>query len=150
MTTSEMFQASDLSTHRRDFIGAGRAGGALLRDKDGFGLIMVPLGTWERVTQVSAVALNVLRTEAALARPDVRAAEIPFSWLLEFDEDDRQEFLSEIRDALSVAESAEDFGPVQACIRDWTLTAKALSDPTRRAILTGAGDDEYDEVARPG
>ena len=77
-------------------------------------------------------------------------AKIPFSWRLEFEEDDREEFLSEIRDAMSVAESAEDFEPVQACIREWTLTAKALSHPTRRAILTGAGDGEYDEVVRPG
>jgi len=77
-------------------------------------------------------------------------AKIPFSWHLELDEDDREEFLSEIRDALSVAGSDENFEPVQACIREWTLTAKALSDPTRRAILTGAGDGEYDEVVRPG
>lgn len=149
MTTSEVFQASDLATHRRDFIGAGREGGALLRDTDGFGLIMVPLGSWENMKQVSEAALDVLRTESALTRTDVRAADLPFGWLLEFDEDDRDEFLVEIRDALSVAESTEDIGPVRVCIRDWMMTARALSDPTRRAILTGTGDDEYVEVARP-
>jgi hypothetical protein len=150
MATTDVFQASDLAKSRRDFIGAGRSGGALLRDTDGFGLIMVPLSDWECTRAVSARALDVLRTEAALRHTDVRPSELPFGWLLEFDDEDRQEFLNEIRDVLSVAQSTRDVEPVETCIRDWVQTAKALSDPLRRAILVTPGDDDYEEVGRPG
>jgi Family of unknown function (DUF6247) len=150
MASTDVFQASDLAKSRRDFIGAGRSGRALLRDTDGFGLIMVPLSDWECTKAVSARAFDVLRTETALRRSDVRPAELPFGWLLEFDVDDRQEFLNEVRDALSVAETTHDLEPVETCIRDWIRTAKALSDPLRRAILTAPGDDDYEEVGRPG
>ena len=43
-TAETMFQASDLAgPRRREFIGAGRSGRALLRDTDGFALVMLPL-----------------------------------------------------------------------------------------------------------
>ena len=44
--TSAVFQASDLAgAKRREFLGAAREGGALLRDTDGFALTMVPRST---------------------------------------------------------------------------------------------------------
>jgi hypothetical protein len=147
--STDVFQASDLASRRRDFIGAGRAGRALLRDTDGFGLVMMPLAEWEAVTEVSSCAMEVMRTEVILRHADVRPAELPYAWLTVFDDDDREEFLDEMRDALSVAFSTHDLGPVRTCLHDWQTTAQALSDRTRRRILTGPGTDEYEEVDAP-
>ena len=52
-----------------------------------------------------------------------------------------------IVDAEAVA--ARDAGPVEKCLREWRVTAEALSDPQRREVLTGAGDNDYAEVERP-
>jgi hypothetical protein len=52
-------------------------------------------------------------------------------------------------DALSVAAATRDAAPVETCLREWRTTARALSDPLRRAILTAPGDDDYAEVDRP-
>src|SRR5260370_22842835 len=57
-----------------------------------------------------------------------------------FDEDDRAEFFTELRDALSVAEATRDAGPIETCLREWRTTARALSDPLPRAILAPPGD----------
>ncbi|HXS62922.1 MAG TPA: DUF6247 family protein [Streptosporangiaceae bacterium] len=66
-----------------------------------------------------------------------------------FDPDDRAEFFSELRDALSIAASTRNVGPVETCLREWQMTARALADPLREAILTGPGEDDYAEIDRP-
>jgi hypothetical protein len=149
--TSAVFQASDLAgARRREFLGAAREGGALLRDTDGFALTMVPLAQLEAITEVARTAVAALLALAALARGSVRPAELgQLAWLAAFDDDDRAEFFGELRDALSVAEATRDAAPVEICLREWRTTARALADPLRRAILTGPGDDDYAEVARP-
>jgi hypothetical protein len=149
--TSAVFQASDLAgAKRREFIGAAREGGALLRDTDGFALTMVPLAQLEAVTEIAQVAVAALLALAALGRGSTRPADFgQLAWLAAFDEDDRAEFFEELRDALSVAEATRDAGPVETCLREWRMTARALSDPLRRAILTAPGDDDYAEIDRP-
>ncbi len=151
MTISTVFQASDLAgAKRREFLGAARQGGALLRDTDGFALTMVPLTQLEAITEVARTAVAALLALAALSRDRVRPAELgQLAWLAAFDEDDRAEFFDELRDALSVAEATRDAAPVEACLREWRTTARALSDPLAREILTGPGNDEYAEVIRP-
>lgn len=150
MAQGLVYQASDLAKSRRDFINAGRAGSAVLRDTDGFALVLTPLQDRENERLISEVAVNVLRTETGLARPGVRQSEVPFGWLLVFDEDDRNEFLNEIRDAVSLAASTDDATPIRTCLEDWKRTARALGDPQRRAILIGSDDDDdYVEVGAP-
>jgi hypothetical protein len=146
-----VFQASDLAgTKRREFLGAAREGGALLRDTDGFALAMVPLSQLEAITEVARMAVAALLATAALSRDQVRPAELgQLAWLAVFDEDDRAEFFDELRDALAVAEATRDAGPVETCLREWRTTARALSDPLAREISTGPGGDEYSEVTRP-
>ena len=149
--TTAVFQASDLAgAKRREFLGAARKGGALLRDTDGFALTMVPLSQLEAVTEVARTAVAALLAAAALSRGQVRPAELgQFAWLTVFDDDDRAEFFSELRDALAVAEATRDAAAVETCLREWRITARALSDPLAREILTGPGDDDYGEVTRP-
>ena len=149
--TSAVFQASDLAgAKRREFLGAAREGGALLRDTDGFALTMVPLAQLEAITEIAQVAVAALLALAALSRGSARPADLgQLAWLAAFDEDDRAEFFEELRDALSVAAATRDAAPVETCLREWRTTAQALSDPLRRAILTAPGDDDYAEVDRP-
>ena len=149
--TSAVFQASDLAgAKRREFLGAAREGGALLRDTDGFALTMVPLAQLEAITEIAQVAVAALLALAALSRGSARPADLgQLAWLATFDEDDRAEFFEELRNALSVAAATRDAAPVETCLREWRTTAQALSDPLRRAILTAPGDDDYAEVDRP-
>ena len=151
MVIGTVFQASDLAgAKRREFIGAAREGGALLRDTDGFALTMVPLSQLEAITEVARTAVAALLAVAALGRGKARPAELgPLAWLAVFDEDDRAEFFDELRDALALAEATRDVEPVELCLREWRTTARALSDPLTREILTGPGDDDYAEVTRP-
>jgi hypothetical protein len=146
-----VFQASDLAgAKRREFLGAARRGGALLRDTDGFALTMVPLVQLEAITEVARTAVGALIAAAALSRGRVRPADLgQFAWLAVFDDGDRAEFFDELRDALAVAEATRDAAPVETCLQEWRTTARALSDPLAREILTGPGDDEYAEVTRP-
>jgi hypothetical protein len=139
--TSAVFQASDLaSAKRREFIDAAREGGALLRDTDGFALTMLPLAEMEAIAEVARTAVAALVALAATDRGVTRAAELgSLAWLAGFDEDDRAEFFAELLDALSVAEATRDVSPVESCLREWQVTARALADPLRRAILTGPG-----------
>ena len=145
----DVFLASELSTRRRDFIEAGRSGEAVMRDTDGTLLILTPFLNFQTTQNILKTTFGVMRTEAAFERGDVKPSEISFSWLTEFEYDDRAEFFSEIRDALSIAESTHDFSGVKECLDAWIITSQALSDTTRRAILTGDGDGEYLEIGRP-
>ena len=151
MTVGTVFQASDLAgARRREFLGAAREGGALLRDTDGFALTMVPLSQLEAITEVARTAVAALLAAGALSRGQARPAELgQLAWLAVFDEEDRAEFFDELRDALAVAEATRDAEPVERCLRQGSTTARALSDPLAREILTGPGDDEYAEVTRP-
>jgi hypothetical protein len=149
--TSEVFQASDLAgAKRREFLGAAREGGALLRDTDGFALTMIPLAQLEAITEVAHTAVAALLAMAALGRDSARPAELgSLAWLAVFDDEDRAEFFGELRDALALAQATRDATPVETCLREWRTTARALDDPQRRAILTGPGDNDYAEVSRP-
>jgi hypothetical protein len=151
VTVGTVFQASDLAgARRREFLGAAREGGALLRDTDGFALTMVPLSQLEAIAEVARTAVAALLAAAALGRGQARPAELgQLAWLAAFDEDDRAEFFGELRDALAIAEATRDAAPVETCLREWRTTARALSDPLAREILTGPGDDDYAEVIRP-
>jgi Family of unknown function (DUF6247) len=151
VTISTVFQASDLAgAKRREFLGAARDGGAVLRDTDGFALTMVPLSQLEAIQEVARTAVAALLAVATLSRGQARPAELgQLAWLAVFDEDDRSEFFDELRDALALAEATRDAEPVENCLREWRMTARALSDPLAREILTGPGDEDYAEVARP-
>ncbi|MBH0777612.1 hypothetical protein [Nocardia bovistercoris] len=82
----------------------------------------------------------MLAAEAALARTDVPAPiELgQLAWLAEFDRDDRDAAISELRDALVLTMTAADSGPLRETLRAWTTTAAVMRDPVRRAAHTGA------------
>ena len=71
------------------------------------------------------------------------------SWLAALGAGDLAEFAGDMRDALNASVAARNAGPIETCLREWRSTGVALSDPQRREVLTGAGDDDYEEVPRP-
>jgi hypothetical protein len=71
-------------------------------------------------------------------------------WTQHLDADDRALMLAELRDCLGTLESTGDPGPLETCLREWRVTAEALADPERRAVLTGPLEPgDFTEVARP-
>jgi Family of unknown function (DUF6247) len=71
------------------------------------------------------------------------------SWLAALDPGDLADFAGEMRAAIDSSVAARDAGPLETCLREWRATAEALSDPQRREVLAGPGDDDYVEVPRP-
>jgi len=101
-------------------------------------LTMVPLSQLEAVTEVARTAVAALLAAAALSRGQVRPAELgQFAWLTAFDDDDRAEFFSELRDALAVAEATRDAAPVETCLggmahhRAGAVRSAGAGDPDR-------------------
>jgi hypothetical protein len=75
-----------------------------------------------------------------------------WTWLRLLDDEDIEEFVHEMRDALLVAGREESSALVGETLERWQLTAQQLSDPHRRAILLDREDispDDFVEVTRP-
>jgi len=149
--TEVVFQASDLAgARRRAFLSSARDGRALLRDTDGFALAMVPLAELEAVSEVGHIALMLLRAEVGMRREKPRPSDLGgLAWVMVLDEEDCAQCLEELRDAVSLADSTHDLVPLRSCLREWQTTARALADPARCRLLTGAGDEDFVEVDRP-
>ena len=74
------------------------------------------------------------------------------NWLVYLDADDREKFWDECAEAMAAARVAGDVRPVEVLLRDWRITAQALSDPQRREVLTAAefSSGAFLEVGPPG
>jgi len=148
------YQASDLAgTGRREFLAQARSGEARLRDTDGTSLLMVREGDYRALAALRDWILAYLVLENALARPDHRrvAADLGvLAWAAVFDNDDVGEFRRELGDALIRAAAARDVAVVIRVVEDWHRTARALSDPASRAVLTGElRDEDFVEAGPP-
>ena len=58
-----------------------------------------------------------------------------WTWLRIFDDEDLDEFVREMRDALLVAGREESSALLDETLDRWQITARQLADPQRRAIL---------------
>lgn len=134
-----IFQASDLAKERVRVLAAARAGRAVVRDKDGTGLVMLPesrLAVLEGYAQWSQTLqrLNVL----IAAERKVSVAELgDIAWLRVFDKEDQRAFSEELHEALIAGLSDQDLSAVEEIVADWKVTARQLEDPLRRAVLLG-------------
>jgi hypothetical protein len=71
-------------------------------------------------------------------------------WTRHLDAEDRRLMFAELRFAFETLERSGDPEPLETCLRDWKVTAEALSDPDRRAVLTGPpGPGDFTEMPRP-
>jgi len=74
-----------------------------------------------------------------------------FTLVEAFDRGDLLEFLRDIERALRESSRLRSPAPFRRTVRDWRLTVRQLSDPTRREVLLGESkDSDFVEVGRPG
>ena len=149
-----IYQASDLNQRGRSILDAARAGEVHVRDKDGFGLVMLPETRLDALTSVARAAANLAALEDELARqtdlPLALASYGDWPWLRVFDGEDLHEFVGDLREAVIVGGREESVGLLEETLHRWRVTASALEDPLRRSVLLGThADDDFVEVSRP-
>lgn len=74
------------------------------------------------------------------------------SWLSVFSAEDRASFFAKMKDALDTSAARMDTGPLEACLREWKTTARALAQPGMREALERDRfrDEDFAGVSRPG
>lgn len=155
VNASIVFQASDLNQRGRAVLDAARNGEARVRDKDGTSLLVVPEYRFRTLTTILSATANLMAIEQMLdVDRDARSLRDygDWTWLRLFDDEDIDEFVREMRDALLVAGREESSTPVGETLERWQVTAQQLSDPQRRAILLdreNISPDDFVEVTRP-
>ncbi len=148
-----IYQSSDLAGARRtDFLRDARAGRARLRDKDGTSLVMLPeteLSALENFAHWSRFAsfLNgALQRNESLGVTELGE----HAWLRVFDNEDLEEFLSELMDALvaSLADKNDDL--LDELVSAWRVTARQLQDPLRRSVLLSLHEPtDFEKAEQP-
>ena len=153
MPSEVIYTVSDLSRKRREVADVARRGLARIRDTDGTGLVLIPAQRYEVLEAVSLWADRLGVVERAQAKNHTERTPVDFgdlTWLRHFDDDDLVEFVSELRQALSLAYHDNDLTPLVDAFTDWKVTADELADPARREVLLGSVDSaDFVAVARP-
>lgn len=149
---SIIFQASDLARDRTRFLDAARSGRALVRDKDGTGLVMLPesdLAILEGFASWSQVHNRLVHLLAS--RRELTVGELgDLAWLRVFSPEDVRDFVDELHSTLIAALADRRIEVLDEMVRDWRVTARQLEDPLRRSVLLGhANLDELVEVEAP-
>ncbi|WP_207455515.1 hypothetical protein [Desertivibrio insolitus] len=147
-----IFQASDLAKERTRVLDAARAGRALVRDKDGTGLVMLPEAQLAVLEGYAEWSQTLQRLNFLIrAEREVSISELGnLAWLRVFDKEDQQAFADELHDALIAGLADNDLEEVDATVAAWRVTAKQLEDPLRRSVLLGATTpDDFVEVLEP-
>ena len=149
-----VFQASDLNRQWRTVLDAARSGQARVRDQDGFSFLVLPEHRVQAFLAVVRAAANLAKVEHALTTGQVPLS-LPdygeWTWLRHLPEEDLQEFLDDVRQAIIVAAREETLTVLEETLQDWRVTAGQLADSQRRAILLGEHrEEDFVEVARPG
>ena len=146
------YQATDLARNHREVIDGARRGGALIRDKDGFALLLQPAGPANRRSQVMEWMISAIRIDLALRMPvESRAAWLygDFSWVAQLDEEDQRTFTDGLLERLLATDSsdAESLDEVENYLTDWRATAHVWGDEELRAALTSDIPDPSSQAA---
>jgi len=146
------FQATDLARNHREVIDGARRGGALIRDKDGFVLLLQPAGPANRRTQVMEWMTSAIRLDLALRTP--APARGPwsygdFGWVAQLEEGDQQKFVDGLLERLLTTDSndANSLDGVEDYLVDWRATAHAWGDEELRNALTTDLPDPSSQAA---
>lgn len=149
-----VFQASDLDRHGRAILDAARTGEARVREADGTSFLVIPARRAQALAGVARAAANLAMIEQALAAPGDHLTAGDFgewAWLRHLERDDLHEFVGDMRQAIISAVREEVSDPLDTIVREWQVTADALADPDRRAVLLGEHrDEDFVTAARPG
>lgn len=148
-TPQSSFQATDLQRKSREVLDAARtAQGALIRDKDGTNLLVLPAGRvsiTEYLLAGQTAALRILRltSEEPAADPLLYG---DLGWLAGLPVDMQREFAWEYVQALQAIPST-GIDPVEDLIYDWQQTARIWGDEQLRAELTSPLDGPMENAA---
>lgn len=148
--SDKIFQLTDLANSRPDVLQVARAQGAHVRDKDGTSLLLIREArvNWlQQLTYWSFAQMRIIEMIRHGVKPAIGDLG-DLAWLRAFDLDDLSEFSDELRNALLASKADGDTAALDECVSGWRVTAKQLSDPLRRNILT-AGHDPADFVDAP-
>ena len=153
-TRSRIFQSSDLAgSGRREFIEEARTGRAHLRTPEGEALVMLREAQLDHLASMHEHALAYYMLDNALSRPRAERRPADFgSWAFieVFDDEDIQDFRAEMNAALMRAASVGDLTLIDSTLDDWRRSARTMSDPVAREILSGeVSDEDWSEVDRP-
>jgi len=153
MPSEVIYTVSDLSRKRREVADVARRGLARIRDTDGTGLVLLPAQRYELLEAVSRWGdrLGVVERAQSKSRTERTPADFgDLTWLRHLDEDDLVQFVSEMRQTLSLAYHDNDLTALVDAVADWKATAEEFTDPARREILLGTTDTaDFVEVTRP-
>ncbi len=148
MPSDMIYTVSDLSRNRREVADVARRGLARIR---GTGLVLMPARRYEVLETVShwADRLGVVERSLTKSRAERTPADFgDLTWLRHFDEDDLAEFVTELRQTLSLAYHDDDLASLVDAIAEWKATTDELTAPARREVLLGSVDDaDFVEVA---
>jgi len=149
---STIYQASDLSTRRREFIDAARGGRAHLRDTDGTEIVALRAGELDVLEGLAYWSGHHRRLERLLrdvSQPTVsQLGEL--AWLRSFDREDLEAFLDELYECLIAASADRDLRVLSDAIKAWRVTAQQLEDPLRRSVLLSRHDPaDFVDAGRP-
>jgi hypothetical protein len=141
--SSTIYQATDLKDRRKELLDAAAHTRALVRAVDGTALVFTRLDQVEREQLVAEWSLRLHAAEKGRLPAQLR-------WLRHLDDEDRDECLAELWEALEDVYSDEDTGAFDVAVREWQSTARALADADRREVLLGTvAAEDFEPAARP-
>jgi hypothetical protein len=147
--TGHTYQVSDLQRQYRRIVGDARTHGALIRDKDGTTLTLVPTDVYDRATTLVGYIPTLVQLEHVLRQPgEARhvTAFGPVAWAAALDEDDLTTFVHEFADTLLVAASGGPLDAIEDLLHDWRITAEALADEDLVDELLADADEPLADV----
>jgi hypothetical protein len=151
-----IFQASDLNRRGRAILDAARHGAARIRDTNGASLLLLPEEHVEIDRALLEHASNLVTFLEALKVPEESRSTLSYgdwTWARSLDEEDRRELAHEASQLFAIAareRSRTSLAALDDALHAWRVTAEALADPTRQAILLGGHrDEDFIEVGRP-
>ncbi len=141
--SSTIYQATDLKDRRKELLDAAAHTRALVRAVDGTALVFTRLDQVEREQLVAEWSLRLHAAEQGRLPAQLR-------WLRHLDDEDRDECLAELWEALEDVYSDEDTAAFDVAVHEWHNTARALADTDRREVLLGTvAAEDFEPAARP-
>ena len=130
-------QGSDLDKNYRNVLDQARRSRAMIRDKDGEPLVMMPVGDLWRDSQMADFVRDLLRLERAVSRGDDDGviASGSLSWVSVLLLESQQRFVEELYGPVQVTLSGGPIGPVHDLIADWMATTETWADVDLRQEL---------------
>jgi len=138
-----------LARSHRQVIDAARSGRALIRDKDGLALLMIPAEDVERTSEVAELALDLVRAAQSLLGDTSSSSAAGFGrlgWLSVLPVEARARFFAEMSEALLIAASGTTLRPVESLLGDWRATAESWADPEVRDRLLADEEEPLADV----